>query len=122
MTALQLSAREEWLLGAALAPDAGRAAASWERWASEVELEAAPNAELRLLTPVYAHLSRIAPAHTLPSKLRGKAKATFVANNMLAHSCLPAIEELSGHCPVILTKGAAICIRFGAWSSREMGD
>jgi Uncharacterised nucleotidyltransferase len=122
MTALQLSRREEYLLDAALNPDAAVAAASWERWASEIQLEDAPCPELRLLTAVYAHLSRVAPALKLPSKLRGKARATFAANNMLAHGCLPVIEELSRHSPVVLTKGAAICMRFGAWSSRVMGD
>ena len=84
MTALQLSRREEYLLDAALNPDAAVAAASWERWASEIQLEDAPYPELRLLTAVYAHLSRVAPALKLPSKLRGKARATFAANNMVS--------------------------------------
>ena len=74
------------------------------------------------MTAVYAHLSRVAPSLKLPRKLRGKAKATFAANSLLAKGCLPIIAELSRRSPVMLTKGVAICIRFDAWSSRTMGD
>ena len=120
MTTLQLSRQEERLLGAALDPDGAAAVANWEEWASQTRLEDAPYPELRLLTAVYAHLSRIAPSLKLPNKLRGKARATFTGNNMLAHGCLPIIEELSRDSPVVLAKGLAICIRFGAWASRAM--
>jgi hypothetical protein len=119
---LQLSRREEWLLDAALNPDGAVAAASWNAWASEIQLEDAPYPELRLLTAVYAHLSHAVPTLKLPSKLRGKARATFTYNNLLAHGCLPVIKELGRFSPVLLTKGLAICIRFDAWSSREMAD
>ena len=122
MTISELSKREERLLRAALHPDGAVAAASFEEWASEIELEQAPYPELRILTAVYAHLSRVAPSLKLPGKLRGKAKATFAANHLLANGCLPIIEELGQRVPVILTKGVAICIRFNAWSSRAMGD
>jgi Uncharacterised nucleotidyltransferase len=122
MTTLQLSSREELLLSAALNPDAGFAAASWEDWASQIELEAAPQAELRLLPAVYAHLSRVAPSLGMPNKLRGKARAIFAKNNFLAHGCLPIIEELSRHVQVLVAKGFAICVRFGTWSSRPMVD
>jgi hypothetical protein len=122
MTTLQLSTQEERILSAALNPDGAAAVANWEEWASQTQLEDAPYPELRLLTAVYAHLSRVAPSLKLPSKLRGKARATFTHNNLLAHGCLPIIEELSQFSPVVLTKGLAICIRFGAWASRAMGD
>jgi hypothetical protein len=122
MTALRLSAREELLLNAALNPDRAVAVGSWENWRSQIPLEEAPYPELRLLPAVHAHLSRIAPDHSLPNKLRGKARATFTLNKLLAHGSLPVIAELNQHCPVILAKGAAVCIRFDAWASRAMGD
>ena len=122
MTTLQLSRREERLLGAALSPEGAVAAASWEEWSSEIKLEEAPYPELRLLPAVYANLSRVAPSLKLPDKLRGKASYTFTKNHLQAHGCLPIIEELSQHSPVLLTKGMGICIRFAAWSSRVMGD
>ena len=62
MTISELSKREERLLRAALHPDGAVAAASFEEWASEIGLEEAPYPELRILTAVYAHLSRVAPA------------------------------------------------------------
>ena len=37
-------------------------------------------------------------------------------------NALPLIAELDRHCPVMLTKGLAICVRFDAWSSRPMAD
>jgi Uncharacterised nucleotidyltransferase len=77
---------------------------------------------LRLLTAVHANLTRIAPELCLPAKLRGKAKANFTRTNLLARATLPALEELGRHSPVMLTKGMAMCIRFGAWSSRSLFD
>ncbi len=122
MTALQISEQEERLLFASLHPDGVVAATKWKEWASEVELEHAPYPELRLLPAAYAHLRRVAPSLKLPNKLRGKARATFAKNSLLAVGCLPVIEELSRHSHVVLAKGLAICIRFDAWTSRAMGD
>lgn len=122
MAAFDPTGQEALLLNAALNPDARVAASSWEEWASKTELERAPFAELRLIPAVYAHLSRLAPEFKLPNKLRGKARAVFTRNNLLAHEALPLIAELDRHCPVMLTKGLAICVRFGAWSSRPMAD
>ena len=122
MTEFQLSEREELLLNAALNPSVDIARQSWENWASQGAIENVPRHELRLLPAVYAHLSRMAPAFRLPSKLRGKAKAIFTRSNLLASATLPMIDELSRHCPVMLTKGLAMCIRFGTWSSRPMAD
>ena len=122
MTELQLSEREELLLNAALNPSMDIAQQSWENWASQGAIETAPHHELRLLPAVYAHLSSIAPAFRLPSKLRGKAKAIFTRSNLLASATLPMIKELNRHSPVMLTKGLAMCIRFGTWSSRTMAD
>jgi hypothetical protein len=93
------SDRERLLLGAALCPDPEIATASWERWASQMALEDAPYPELRLLTAVYANLSRIADQFRLPSKLKGKARATFIQNNLLARESLPTIEALSEKSP-----------------------
>src|SRR5260370_24395318 len=122
MTTLQLSRREERLLGAALSPEGAVAAASWEEWASEIRLEDAPYSEVRLLPAVYANLSRVAPSLKLADKLRGNASYTFTKNLLLAHGCVPIIEELSRHSPVLLTKGIGICIRFDAWWSRATRD
>jgi hypothetical protein len=122
MTELILSRREETLLGAALNPNGAVAARCWEDWAAEISLENAPYAELRLLPAVYAHLTRVAPALELPEKLRGKARATFARNHLLAQGSSPAIEALSRHSPLLLAKGLAMCIRFKAWSARTMGD
>ena len=122
MTALPISEREELLLKAALHRDPELAAASWEAWTARIALEDAPRPELRLLTAVHANLTRIAPGLCLPPKLRGKAKANFTRTNLLARATLPALEELGRHSPVMLTKGMAICIRFGAWSSRSLFD
>ena len=72
MTALEISERERLLLGAALRSDAVAAISDWERWASQIALEDAPYPELRLLTAVYANLSRVAPSYELPRKLKGK--------------------------------------------------
>ena len=122
MTEFQLSEREELLLNAALNPSADIARQSWENWASQGAIENAPHHELRVLPAIYAHLSSIAPAFRLPSKLRGKAKAIFTRSNLLASATLPMINELGRHSPVMLTKGLAMCIRFGTWSSRPMAD
>ena len=122
MTGFQLSEREELLLKAALNPSVAIARQSWENWASQGAIENAPHHELRLLPAVYAHLSSIAPTFRLPSKLRGKAKAIFTRSNLLASATLPMINELGRHSPVMLTKGLAMCIRFGTWSSRPMAD
>jgi putative nucleotidyltransferase-like protein len=122
MTALPISEREELLLKAALHRDPELAAASWEAWTARIALEDVPRPELRLLTAVHANLTRIAPGLCLPPKLRGKAKANFTRTNLLARATLPALEELGRHSPVMLTKGMAICIRFGAWSSRSLFD
>ncbi|MGH6825077.1 nucleotidyltransferase family protein [Methyloceanibacter sp.] len=122
MTALPISQREELLLKAALHRDPVLAAASWKAWTAQIALEDAPRPELRLLTAVHGNLTRIAPELCLPPKLRGKAKANFTRTNLLARATLPALEELGRHSPVMLTKGMAICIRFGAWSSRSLFD
>jgi hypothetical protein len=122
MKTLELSAREVLLLNAALNPDASLAAESWKSWASQMLLENAPLHELRLLPAIYAHLSQIAPDLTLPNKLRGKAKAIFTRNSLVTSASLPIIRKLSRQCPVMLTKGLAICLRFAAWSSRPMAD
>ena len=122
MTIFQISHREELLLRAATDPDGDVAAKMWKAWTREIDLEEAPYPELRLLTAAYGHLTRVAPSLKLPNKLRGKARATFAENSMLAHGCLPIIEELARDLPVLLTKGLAFCIRFNAWSSRTMGD
>ena len=122
MTELHLSSREELLLTAALNPDSGIVVASWHDWISQIKIEDAPYAELRLLPAVYAHLSRIAPSLQLSNKLRGNARATFTQNNLIAHEGLPAIDELSRHTPIMVAKGLAMCIRFDVWSSRTMGD
>ena len=116
------SDRERLLLGAALCLDPEIAIANWERWASRIALEDAPYPELRLLTAVYANLSRIAGQIRLPSKLKGKARATFIQNNLFARESLPTIEALSEKSAVLIAKGLAMCIRFDAWSSRTMGD
>lgn len=122
MRARLLSPHKRLLLNAALNPDAAVAVASWRDWLSQMPLEQAPLEDLRLLPAIYAHLRRVAPELELPNKLLGKARANFTRNNLLAHGSLPAIEELARHCPVMLTKGLAICIRFDAWSSRTMAD
>src|SRR5690348_512333 len=95
MTPLQLSEQEERLLIAAINPDATLAIRAWEKWAADVQLEEAPYSELRLLPAVYAHLRRNAPALTLPNKLRGKARSTFTLNRLLAHACLPIVDEIT---------------------------
>ena len=122
MTADPISGREELLLKAALSRDPAIATASWEAWTAQIALEDAPRPELRLLTAVHGNLTHIAPQLRLPPKLRGKAKANFAKTNLLIQASLPLIEELSRYSPVMLTKGMAICIRFGAWSSRSLFD
>jgi hypothetical protein len=122
MISLELTRQEQQLLSAALNPDATVAVEAWEKWAGEVRLEEAPYSELRMLSPVYEHLNRIAPSVKLPNKLRGKARSTFTKNRLLAHEALPILREMSRHTQVLLTKGIAMCVRFDAWSSREMGD
>jgi Uncharacterised nucleotidyltransferase len=122
MAAFEPTAQEALLLNAALNTDGQAATASWEEWTTKTELEQAPLAELRLIPAVYAHLSRVAPEFKLPNKLRGKARAVFTRNNLLAREALPLIAAIDRHCPVMLTKGLAICVRFDAWSSRPMAD
>jgi putative nucleotidyltransferase-like protein len=122
MAAFSPSTNETSLLNAALNPDATLAAQAWQDWSSQREIESAPFPELRLIPSVYAHLSRVAPTLELPNKLRGKARAVFTRNRLLAHECMPLVEELGRHCPVMLTKGLGICVRFDAWSSRPMAD
>lgn len=117
-----LTSRERLLLDAALNPDAGAAAAGWQRWSEQVVLEEAPDPELRLLPKVYAHLSRIAPETLLPLKLRGKARATFARNQAITHAALPSVQVLAEKVPVMAIKGLATCAAFDAWSSRPMGD
>jgi Uncharacterised nucleotidyltransferase len=122
MKTLEFSAREDLLLNAALNPDASLAVENWKSWASQMPLENVPLHELRLLPAIYAHLNQIAPNLTLPNKLRGKAKAIFTRNSLVTSASLPTIRKLSRQCPVMLTKGLAICLRFNAWSSRPMAD
>ena len=122
MTIEYFSAREDLLLNAALNPDASLAAESWKNWASQLPLEDAPLHELRLLPAIYAHLGQIAPNLALPNKLRGKAKAIFTRNSLTTAASLPIIRRLSRECPVIPTKGIAICMRLNMWSSRPMAD
>ena len=117
----KLSQRELLLLHAALNPDAKVAAASWEAWSRAIPLEEASRAELRLLPAAYAHLYRVASLE-LPKIIRGKVRANFCATTLLADGSLPIIEELGRHCPVMLTKGLATCLRFKAWASRPMMD
>jgi hypothetical protein len=117
-----LTDRERLLLGAALCPDPDVAIAHWKDWSGQIALEEAPYPELRLLTAVYANLSRIARDFRLPDKLRGKARATFIENHLLAQESVPTIAALSERCPVLIAKGLAMCIRHDAWSSRMMGD
>lgn len=118
----KLSQRELLLLHAALNPDSAVAAASWMGWSLQVPFEEASRAELRLIPAAFAHLYRVAPTLELPKKLRGKVRANFCNTTLLADGSLPIIEELSRHCPVMLTKGLAICLRFKAWASRPMVD
>ena len=47
-----------------------------------------------MLPAVYAHLSRVAPSLKLPEKLRGKARAIFTRNSLLAHECAPLLVQL----------------------------
>jgi hypothetical protein len=122
MTEVQLSGREERLLTAALNPRADIAAAAWEEWTSEIKIEDASYSEIRLLPTVYANLKRIAPSLELSDKLRGYVGYTFAKNQVLASGCMPIIEELSRHSPVLLAKGIGICIRFNAWWSRAARD
>jgi hypothetical protein len=122
MTTVDFSAREDLLLNAALNPDASLAAESWKTWESQMQLENVPLHELRLLPAIYAHLSLIAPSLALPNKLCGNAKAIFTRNSLISSASLPIIRKLSRKCPVMLTKGLAICLRFNAWSSRPMAD
>ncbi len=114
--------REKLLLRAALNPDASVATASWTGWAAQIALEVAPYPELRLLTAVYANLSQVAPGFRLPSKLKGKARATFIQNHLLAREALPTVEKLGESTPVLIAKGLSICARFETWSVRTMGD
>lgn len=119
---VQLSDREALLLKAALVSDAAVAAASWQQWASGMPLEDAPGTELRLLPATYANLRRLTPSLALPNKLHGLVKLNFSKTHRLALGSLPVLESLSRHCPVMLTKGVAMCMRFNSWASRPMVD
>lgn len=119
---MTLSERERLILGAALHPDEKVAIESCRAWQSAVALEDAPYAETRLIPTVFARLSAIAPAVDLPAKFRGKARATFTQNMILAREALPYLESFATFCPVIALKGLAICARYNAWSRRNMGD
>ncbi|MEZ5830188.1 MAG: nucleotidyltransferase family protein [Dongiaceae bacterium] len=117
-----LTDREANLLHAALSADRTTAAAAWKSWTDSVVLEEAPHAELRLLPAVHANLSKVAPDLPLPAKLRGKVRATFTYNRLISHESLPALRALTSAVPIMVTKGAAFCTRFNAWSFRQTGD
>ena len=117
---MQFTSRELQLLSAAVNPDPIAATASWRRWSSEISLEDAPYPERRLLSAVYGHLSLIAPAFDLPSKMRGKARATFAGNHLIAREMFQLSESLSAVTPVILSEAMGICLRFDAWATRDV--
>lgn len=117
-----ISQYETLLLRAALHPVIDSAVAAWKSWAAARVLEEAPYPELRMLPAVYGRLGQAAPGLALPEKLRGKARATFTRNQLLAHGSLSALQALAAEMPVMLVKGAALCARFNNWSSRAMGD
>jgi hypothetical protein len=117
-----LTGREADLVHAALSADRSTAVRAWNAWSESVVIEEAPHPELRLLPTVYANLSKIAPDLALPPKLRGKARATFTFNRLIGHEALPALRALSEAMPVMVSKGAAFCARFNAWSFRQTGD
>ena len=119
---MQLALHEEWLLKATLHPDPEIAAAGWKSWHANVSIEAAPQAEARLLPAVHFHLGQIAPQLELPQKLRGKARATFTQNTLRARDVLPVLARLSRQVPTVVIKGLAACVRFNAWARRPMGD
>lgn len=122
MPDLALTRREADLVHAALSADRSTAVRAWNAWSESVVIEEAPHPELRLLPAVYSNLSRVAPDLALPPKLRGKARATFTFNRLIAHESLPALRALSEVVPVIVAKGAAFCARFNAWPFRQTGD
>lgn len=117
-----LSPRETLILTAALNPDPNVAARSWQEWAATMPLEDASSPELRLLPAVHAHLSQLVPALVLPQKIHGLARKTFAKSWHLVFSSSDIIAELSRSCPVLLTKGLGMLVRFEAWSSRSMAD
>jgi hypothetical protein len=117
---MQFTPRELQLLTAAIDPDPIAATASWRRWSSQISLEDAPYPERRLLSAVYGHLSLIAPAFDLPSKMRGKARATFAGNHLIAREIFQLRESLSAVTPVILSEAIGICLRFNAWATRDV--
>jgi hypothetical protein len=117
-----LTEREADLVHAALSQDPSTAVRAWRSWSEAVSLHEAPTCELRLLPVVYANLSRIAPDVTLPQKLRGNARATFTFNHLIGHESLPVLRELTKTVAVMVTKGAAFCTQFNAWSFRQTGD
>ena len=119
---MQLALHEVWLLQAALHPDPEIAAAGWRSWHANVSIEAAPQAEARLLPAVHFHLGQIAPHLALPQKLRGKARATFTQNTLRAGDVLPALARMGRQMPTLVIKGLAACVRFNAWVRRPMGD
>jgi hypothetical protein len=119
---MKVTEREQLLLNAALHRDEAVAIESCRTWQSGIAIEDAPYAETRLIPAVFARLSAIVPAVELPPKFRGKARATFTQNMILARETLPYLESFAGFCPVIAIKGLAICARYNAWSRRNMGD
>jgi hypothetical protein len=119
---MRVSEREQMLLNAALHVDEAYAIESCRLWQSSIDLDDAPYSEARLIPAVYARLSAIDPRLELPGKFRGKARATFARNMMLARETLPVLAELARRWPVVAIKGLSICARYGAWSKRPLGD
>lgn len=117
------SPQEIDLLQAALNQHPEAAYVSWQRWLASTKIDQAPHSELRILPAVYANLSLLGFASTLPEKLKGKARATFTQNTILLNAVLPAIQALNNAgIPVLLCKGIDLCTRFNNWSQRSMGD
>jgi hypothetical protein len=119
---MQPTEREQLLLNAVLHPDLSVAVASCAAWQSQVVLEKAPYAETRLIPSVFARFSNGATGVELPPKFRGKARATFTQNMIMARELLPYLETLAASYPVIAIKGLAFCARYNGWSKRAMGD
>ena len=119
-----LSKREELLLNAALNRDPALAVTSWQAWTAQIALEDAPRPAAAPAHRRPRQSYQIAPQLGLPPKLRRKGQGQLCQNPhyLFAQAALPLIEELGRHSPVMLTKGMAICIRFGAWSSRSLFD
>jgi hypothetical protein len=122
MPDISLTPRETDLVHAALSADRQTAAAAWRSWTEQVVLEEAPYPEVRLLPMAHSNLAKVAPDLVLPLKVRGKARATFARSRLMCHQAVPALRELLKAVPVIVTKGAAFCVKFHAWSFRQTGD